>query len=134
MIEQNQVYRHRFSFTQAEVAKFAEITGDKNPIHLDPNYAAQTPFQKPIMHGFLSASVFSKVFGVLFPGEGTIYLSQNLKFRKPMFVEQEYEAVFKVLSLHHARHRATIETNIYLAGTEELVLSGEAEVMNNTQI
>ncbi|MFL5730355.1 MAG: MaoC family dehydratase, partial [Cytophagaceae bacterium] len=74
MIEQGQVYTESFSFTQEEVVRFAELTGDHNPIHLDPAYAANTLFKKPIMHGILGASVFSKVLGMQFPGEGTIYL------------------------------------------------------------
>ena len=69
-------YEHEFSFSQDSVKRFAEVTGDNNPIHLDSVYAATTPFKKPIMHGFLSGSIFSKVFGTIYPGEGTIYLKQ----------------------------------------------------------
>ena len=52
-IEQGTIYTHEFSFTQDEVVQFANVTGDKNPVHLDAAYAAQTMFKKPIMHGFL---------------------------------------------------------------------------------
>src|ERR1039458_7001087 len=85
MIEKGQVYKYAFSFTQKDVENFAKVTGDNNPIHLDNAYAAQTVFKKPIMHGFLGASIFSKVFGTLFPGEGTIYMKQSMAFVKPMF-------------------------------------------------
>jgi acyl dehydratase len=74
MIEKDQTYSHDFRFSQDEVNRFAEVTGDKNPVHTDADYAAKTMFKRPIMHGMLSASLFSKVFGTLFPGEGTIYL------------------------------------------------------------
>lgn len=67
MIKTGDKYRHEVTYTQEGVIAFAEITGDKNPIHLDPEFAAKTPFGRPIVHGFLSASVFSKVFGMLFP-------------------------------------------------------------------
>ena len=67
-------------------------------------------FKKPIMHGMLGAALFSKVFGVLFPGEGTIYLKQSLSFLKPMYVEIEYEAVFTVKEVLADKHRAVIET------------------------
>lgn len=77
-MELNQVYTHEFSFTQDEVNRFAEVTGDKNPVHTDAAYAAKTLFRKPVMHGMLGAALFSKVFGTLFPGEGTIYLKQSL--------------------------------------------------------
>ena len=96
MIQLNETYKHDFSFSQEDIIKFAEVTGDKNPVHLDANYAATTMFKVPIMHGMLGASLFSKVFGTLFPGEGTIYLKQSLSFMKPMFVDTAYEAVFTV--------------------------------------
>ena len=74
-------YIHQYSFSQDDVKLFAQITGDTNPLHLDEEYAKGTIFKTKIMHGFLSASVFSKVFGTLFPGEGCIYLEQNLKIQ-----------------------------------------------------
>jgi len=80
MVEINQIYTHEFQFSQKEVEQFAEVTGDKKHVHLNAEYASTTMFKKPIMHGMLSASLFSKVFGTLFPGEGTIYLKQSLNF------------------------------------------------------
>ena len=77
MIKTGDTYSHEFQFSQEEVNQFAQVTGDKNPVHTDAAYAATTMFKKPIMHGMLSASLFSKVFGTLFPGEGTIYLKQS---------------------------------------------------------
>src|ERR1700752_5378524 len=99
MIEVGQTYSHDFKFTQDEVNRFAEVTGDKNPVHLDADYAAKTMFKRPIMHEMLGAYLFSKVFGTLFPGEGTIYLKQSLTFMKPMFVDTPDEAVFTVKEL-----------------------------------
>src|ERR1041385_106018 len=96
MIDINQVYTHKFSYSQEEVKRFAEVTGDTNPVHTDPEYASKTLFRKPVMHGMLGASLLSKVFGTLFPGEGTIYLKQSLNFLKPMYVDTDYEAVFTV--------------------------------------
>src|SRR5882757_5472959 len=96
MIENGQTYTYEFNFSQADVIAFANATGDKNPVHLDEAYAAKTMFKRPIMHGMLSASLFSKVFGTLFPGEGTIYLKQTLSFLRPMYVDTKYEAHFTV--------------------------------------
>src|ERR1700741_2404433 len=107
---ENEVFTHEFQFSQEEVNRFAEVTGDRNPVHLDPAYAATTIFKRPIMHGMLGASLFSKVFGTLFPGEGTIYLKQSLTFMKPMFVDTPYEAVFTVKELIKEKNRAIIET------------------------
>src|SRR5881628_2176648 len=96
MIEVNQTYKHEFQFSQDEVNRFAEVTGDRNPVHTDAAYAATTLFKRPIMHGMLGASLFSKVFGTLFPGEGTIYLKQSLNFLRPMYVDTKYTAEFTV--------------------------------------
>ena len=105
-------FEHTFSFTQKDVIGFSEVTGDKNPIHLDQNYAAQTQFARPIMHGFLSGSIFSKVFGMIFPGEGTIYLSQQMVFKRPMFVDQVYTAKFSIVSVDQASSTLTIASSI----------------------
>ena len=134
MIEKGQVYKYAFSFTQKDVENFAKVTGDNNPIHLDNAYAAQTVFKKPIMHGFLGASIFSKVFGTLFPGEGTIYMKQSMAFVKPMFVDMKYEAVFTVTETIPEKHRAIVETIIQEAETGEATVKGEATVMNANQI
>jgi acyl dehydratase len=133
MIELNQVFTHEFSFSQEEVNRFAEVTGDKNPVHTSPEYAAKTLFKRPIMHGMLSASLFSKVFGTLFPGEGTIYLKQSLNFLKPMYVDTKYYAVFTVKDLNVDKNRAVVETLI--KNKDGLVCtSGEATVLNVDKI
>lgn len=134
MIDLGTTYRHSFSFTQEEVQKFAEVTGDKNPVHLDEKYAAGTMFKRPIMHGFLGGSIFSKVFGTLFPGEGTIYLKQSMAFMKPMFVDTEYEAVFTVKDLNREKHRIVVETKIVEKVTGAETISGEATVLNVDKI
>lgn len=134
MIEVNNVYTHEFSFSQDEVNRFAEVTGDKNPVHTDAAYAATTMFKRPIMHGMLSASLFSKVFGTLFPGEGTIYLKQSLSFMKPMYVDTAYEAVFTVKEVIREKNRAVVETIIRDKVTGATCTSGEATVMNVEKI
>ncbi len=130
MIHKDDTYSHDFKFSQDEVNRFAEVTGDKNPVHTDAEYASKTMFKRPIMHGMLSASLFSKVFGTLFPGEGTIYLKQSLNFLKPMYVETDYVAEFKVLDVIADKNRATVETVIKDKNTGLVCTSGEATVMN----
>ncbi|MCS6904390.1 MAG: MaoC family dehydratase [Bacteroidia bacterium] len=129
MLSIGQEYRHNFQFSQEEVNKFAEVTGDKNPLHLDPAYAAQTIFQRPIMHGMLGASIFSKVFGTLFPGEGTIYLKQSLQFLAPMFVDTSYTAIFTVQAVDTEKHRVTIKTEI-INPEGKTTITGEALLQN----
>lgn len=91
-------------------------------------------FKRPIMHGFLGGSVFSKVFGTLFPGEGTIYLKQSMAFMRPMFVNTIYEVKMTVKEVNKEKHRANVETVIADKTTGDVVISGEATVMNVTQI
>ena len=134
MLEKSQSYTHNFRFNQEEVNRFAEATGDTNPVHINAEYAAKTMFKKPIMHGMLGASLFSKVFGTLFPGEGTIYLKQTLNFLKPMYVEVDYEAVFTVKEIMKDKNRAIIETVIKDKSSGNICTSGEAVVMNVDKI
>ncbi|HOZ13640.1 MAG TPA: MaoC family dehydratase [Tenuifilaceae bacterium] len=132
MVKQGDVYTHGVKFTQADVVKFAEVTGDFNPIHIDAEYAAKTVFKKPIVHGFLSGAVFSKVFGTLFPGEGTIYLSQEMKFLAPIFVEEQYEARFEVMEVNTEKHIGII--NCSLVNSEGApCITGVAKLKHNTQ-
>lgn len=133
MVNIDSQFEHSFSFTQDDVVAFAKVTGDNNPVHLDESYAASTMFKRPIMHGMLGATVFSKVFGTMFPGEGTIYLSQSLIFLKPMYVNDKYKAVFSVKELFLEKNRALFTTQIFNTD-EKLVMSGEALVMNVDQI
>lgn len=134
MIEQGTTYNHEFQFTQDEVAQFAKVTGDNNPVHLDAAYAAKTMFKRPIMHGFLGGSVFSKVFGTLFPGEGTIYLKQSMAFMRPMYVDTAYEVRMTVKEVNKEKHRAVVDTIIVDKASGDTVISGEATVMNVERI
>ena len=133
-IEQGTTYNYTFRFTQKEVELFAQVTGDKNPVHLDADYAAKTMFKRPIMHGFLGGSVFSKIFGTLFPGEGTIYLKQSMSFMRPMFVDTDYEVRMTVKEVVKEKHRANVETVIVDKNTNEVVINVEATVMNVERI
>ncbi len=132
--EVGDIFRHTFSFSQEQVARFAEVTGDLNPLHLDEIYAATTAFKRPIMHGFLGGSIFSKVFGTLFPGEGTVYLSQTMKFLRPMYVNTEYEAVFTVKDIQLDKNLAIVTTQMLDKATQKVTIDGEATVMNKNVI
>jgi 3-hydroxybutyryl-CoA dehydratase len=70
--------------TQADIAAFAEVSGDRNAVHLNPDYAAKSSFKGVVAHGMLSASFISGVLGTKLPGEGTIYISQSLRFLAPV--------------------------------------------------
>ena len=72
--------------TESDVAGFANLSGDHNPVHLDDEYASKSRFGKRIAHGLFGASFFSGLFGTRLPGPGCVYASQNLKFRRPVFI------------------------------------------------
>jgi len=132
MIKPADTYTYNVAFNQSNVNTFAEITGDDNPIHLDAEFAKNTIFGKPIVHGFYSASVFSMVFGTKFPGEGTIYLYQDMKFLAPVFVEQSYKAKFEVLEVNTEKHIGTVKC-VLEDETGKIVIEGIAKLKNNTQ-
>ena len=110
-----------------DVRDFARISGDDNPIHLDENYAANSMFGKRIVHGILVSGLISRVIGTILPGEGAIYLSQSLKFLKPVYIDDTVKAEAEVIKLDEARGRMTLKT-IVCRG-EDCVLTGEALVM-----
>ena len=132
MIKQGDIFTHEVVFTQEQVRTFAEITGDCNPIHLDAEYAAQTPFGRPIIHGFFSAAVFSKVFGMLWPGQGTIYMYQDMKFLAPAFVNETYVAKFEALEVDTEKHRGVIQCQL-IDSKGKTVIEGTARLMNKAQ-
>lgn len=118
-------FDYKFSFSQEDVINFANASGDLNPIHLDKEYGEKSIFKRTIIHGFLGASVFSKVFGTIFPGNGTIYLKQDLKFLNPMFVDTNYRSTFQVIETDCQKNRALVKTEIF-DSEDKLIITGEA--------
>ena len=110
-----------------DVLTFAGLSGDVNPVHLDDAYAAGTMFKKRIAHGILTASLLSTVLGTKLPGPGCIYLTQNLKFRAPVFIGDEVVATAKITSLDPEKGRAVLATGCTVNGKS--VLDGEAVMM-----
>jgi acyl dehydratase len=133
MIALGTVYKHSFRFTQDDVVKFAEVSGDNNPIHLDADFAATTQFKRPIIHGALASSVFSKVMGTLFPGFGSVYLKQVSEYKRPMYVDTDYEAIFTVTTINAEKHTAEISTEIFDVVTNKQTTTGMAVIMNKEQ-
>lgn len=134
MLELGQSYVEIFSLSQEQVNAFAAVTGDHNPLHLDAEYAAKTVFKKPIIHGIFGISVFSKILGMTFPGEGTIYMKQEISFKRPMYIDIPYEATATVKEINREKHIAVIETKITDKETGKICAMGEAQIMNNEKI
>ena len=88
--------RKIFHVTEAAINSFAEVSGDRNPVHLDASYAATTVFKRKIAHGMYVGSLISAVLAGELPGPGTIYLSQTINFRKPIYVGETVEVCVTV--------------------------------------
>ncbi len=111
----------------ADVEAFAEVSGDTNPAHLDEAYAQTTPFGGRIAHGMLAAAYVSAVLGTKLPGPGAIYLSQSLRFRRPVKIGDPVTARVTVKALDAKKSHVTLETLCLVNG--KTVLDGEALVL-----
>lgn len=112
---------------EADIAAFAEVSGDRNPVHLDAEYAATTMFKERIAHGMLSAAYISAVFGMKLPGPGAIYLSQTLAFKAPVKIGDTVVTTVKLVELVPEKKRARFET--VCSVNDKPVLTGEAVLM-----
>ncbi len=110
----------------SDVVGFAEISGDRNPIHLSEHFAAKTPFGGRIAHGLYTASLISAVIGTRLPGPGAIYLSQTLRFLAPVRIGDTVDASVEITELTEKGHRAKLRCECRVG--ETLVLEGEALV------
>ncbi len=113
--------------TEADIIKFAEVTGDTNPVHLDEEYASKTMFKTRIAHGMLSAGYISAVLGTKLPGPGAIYLSQEMRFKAPVRIGDEVVTTCRISKLDSARKRVTFETVCSVGDT--VVVEGTAMLM-----
>lgn len=113
--------------TDHDIALFAEVSTDRNPVHLDDAYARETMFHGRIAHGMLTAGLISAVIGEQLPGHGTVYLSQTLKFIAPVRPGDIVRAEVEVQAIDHARRRVTLATRCLVGDT--VVLRGEAMVL-----
>ena len=112
---------------EAAIVAFAQVTGDENPVHLDEAYAATTPFKTRIAHGMLSAGYISAVIGTKLPGPGAIYMSQALKFKRPVKIGDVVTARATITAIDAEKGRVTLETLCEVDG--KAVLEGEALIM-----
>ncbi|MBQ7712076.1 MAG: MaoC family dehydratase [Bacteroidales bacterium] len=114
-------------FSQEEVDAFSKMSLDINPIHLDEAYAAKTLFGRRIIHGFLSGSLISAVIGNILPGEGAIYLHQDMDFRKPAYTDDVLTATVTVERINPEKHILYLNT-VCTNEKKEVVIEGSAVV------
>lgn len=115
------------TISEADVYGFAGISGDTNPVHINEEYAATTPFGQRIAHGMLSAALISTVAGTKLPGPGAIYVDQQIKFKAPLFIGQTARAEITVKEINERRRRVICDTNVYVG--DQVIVSGEATFM-----
>ena len=115
------------TITETDIDAFAALTGDTNPVHLDSEYAATTPFRARIAHGMLSAGLISTVLGTQLPGPGCIYLEQQIKFKAPVFIGDTLVATVTVEDINQRLGRVSLKTQCFV--NTKLVLDGTASMM-----
>ncbi len=116
------------TITSADIMSFAQATGDFNPVHIDDEAAKRSPFGERIAHGMLSAGLISAVLGMKLPGPGVIYMSQSLRFVRPVKIGDTITARAEVIEVMTAKKRAKLATTCRNQNGE-MVLEGEALVM-----
>ena len=112
---------------ERDVVAFAEITGDKNPIHLDADYARASIFGQRVSHGMLVAGLISAVFGCKFPGKGWIYVNQSLQFKNPVFIGEMVTTT--VIAKKLIPKKQIVEFDIVASVEEKYVVTGVATLM-----
>ena len=113
--------------TQNDIILFSKVSGDEKPVHLDEEYAQQTIFGRRIAHGMLTASLISAVIAEQLPGHGTVYLSQTLKFVKPVLPGQLVTTTVLVTHIEYSNRHVTLDCKCKV--DEKVVLAGEALVL-----
>lgn len=117
----------------AEIAGFAALTGDDNPVHLDEAYASRSYFKGRIAHGMLAAGLISAVLGTRLPGPGAVYLSQSLRFKAPVRPGDRVTARAAVTAWDSATGRVTLSTEV-MNQDGETVLTGEATLVMSARL
>ena len=117
--------------TEKDIDNFAKLTGDNNPVHTNLDFAKKTIFKQKVAHGFLSASLISTLIATKLPGPGSIYLSQNLKFLAPVFIDDLVRVKVTVKEIDHEKKKVKLQTECFK--NEKKIISGEAIVLVNSK-
>ena len=125
-IQIGQVYQFERNFSIADVEAFANLSGDRNPLHIDKDYGDKSQFGQNIVHGMLVASLFSTLVGMHCPGQKSLYLSQSIEFRKPLFPLELVKARGTILEKTDSVRIIKMKTEILR--DQETLVSGEARI------
>lgn len=127
-IEIGQTAEYRKRIEERDIILFADISGDVNPLHLDAEFAAGTDFGERIAHGMLTGALISAALALELPGPGTVYLGQDLRFRRPVLIGDEITVSLKVTGKRDDKGFVTLETTA-TNQHGKAVVTGTAEVM-----
>ncbi len=126
---------------EQDIQLFAIVSGDNNPVHLDADFAAGTPFKERIAHGMLSGAVISAAIALELPGPGTIYLNQSMRFRRPVLIGDTITVQLEVTAKRDDKRFVTIETtvvnqdgNAVVTGTAEVIAPSEKLELDPPQL
>ncbi|PYC43146.1 acyl dehydratase [Pseudomonas soli] len=114
------------TITDADIKSYAGLSGDHNPVHVNAEYAAESRFGKRIAHGLMSAGFFSAIFGTKIPGPGCVYVSQNLNFLRPVYIDDTVVAEVVVTQVDIEKKRVFFETTCKVKNKK--VITGNAEI------
>lgn len=115
------------AFTEEDVFRFAELSTDKNPLHLDKEFGKASVFGRRVVHGSLVASLFSGLMGMVLPGKGSIYLGQTLAFKAPVFIGQPVSATVEITRIRQDKPIVTLRT-VCTDSENTVVVEGEAVI------
>lgn len=113
--------------TEEDIIKFADVSGDYNPLHMDEEYASKTAFGQRIAHGALTASFISAILGNHLPGPGAIFVGLSMRFRRPVFIGSDVTVRAEVAEMNPRGNRVTLKVDCVVDGKR--VISGEAQVV-----
>ncbi|MBN2218957.1 MAG: MaoC family dehydratase [Kosmotogaceae bacterium] len=120
-----QSFSTRRKISAEMVDSFANLTGDRNPVHTDEEFAVNSRFGRRIAHGMLSVGIISAILGNEFPGPGSIYMKQEVRFLKPIFLEEEVIITVEILEINVEKRRLSVRTTVEKNNGERAV-DGEA--------
>ena len=126
-------HKEEFIITQEMVNRFAELSGDKIPLHIDKKFAAKTRFKKPIVHGLFSVTSFGKVMGTKFPGSGSIHVAQNLSFKRPLYPDTKYYVYIELIRIVKEKHFGVFKTQIFDTN-DNLVVDGTGTALHEEKL
>ncbi|MEM1086297.1 MAG: MaoC family dehydratase [Pseudomonadota bacterium] len=115
------------TITEKDIDLFAEVSGDRNPLHMDEAYASQTSFGQRIAHGALTASYISGILGNNLPGPGAVFVGLNMRFRRPVFIGSEVTVRVEIIELQERGSKVTLKVSCIVDG--KAAISGDALVM-----